>query len=519
MTEREACAKYGERLTIASLGAVVKTANEDGSVDVRVVHDGTHGIKLNDSIKILDQVAHPTAQDLRRVLQECEASKVPFFAATVDVKEAHRQIQIRPQDVALQACRVRPGGMIYVNLVGTYGVTSAGYWWARLAAAVTRLAYAVLGGNLCVWILIYVDDWLVLSGGSRWIDGMILFVLLLRTLGVPISWPKLTAGRVVSYIGMEINVKEYTLGMSARRAAWLSTWLQKTSAAGQVSAGELSQALGRLQFAYGVLVFDRPFLAALYAVSAGRAPQEIIELPPYALAAMAWLRERILARRTLPCKRASSAHRGLFRVDAKADGDEIGLGGWMPSCRADGSVDIAASAWFAVSLTPATAPWAYLKGEPFKVISALELLATTVALMLFAPQGQAGQVTAGTVMVTGHTDSAVSSAVVSRGATTAFPLCLVAMEAAAQQERLGLDLRLDWAPREMNSEADALSNMNFQCFLPSNRVQISMDSLPWLVLPRLQQDACAFHSAQQPKQPVRAAKKAKLAKLRERDPW
>ena len=106
LTEADALKKYGERLTVASLGAVAKCVREDGSTEVRIVHDGTHGITLNSAIKVRDQVAHPTALDVRRILQECAQSRVPFFGAAIDVKEAHRQIRTRPQDVALQACQL-----------------------------------------------------------------------------------------------------------------------------------------------------------------------------------------------------------------------------------------------------------------------------------------------------------------------------------------------------------------------------------------------------------------------------
>ena len=41
--------------------------------------------------------------------------------------------------------------------------------------------------------------------------------------------------------------------------------------------------------------------------------------------------------------------------------------------------------WFAVVLTPETAPWAFSKGEPFKAVAALELLATLLGLLFFAP--------------------------------------------------------------------------------------------------------------------------------------
>ena len=66
--EPDALATYWDRLTVAFIGAVVKQVNEDGSVEVRIVHDGTHGIDLITHTKVRDQVPHPTATDIQRAL-------------------------------------------------------------------------------------------------------------------------------------------------------------------------------------------------------------------------------------------------------------------------------------------------------------------------------------------------------------------------------------------------------------------------------------------------------------------
>ena len=96
-----------------------------------------------------------------------------------------------------------------------------------------------------------------------WKDGIVLPLFMLRVLGVPISWKKVTSGLVVSWIGLEINLRDWRLGLSERRAAWIINWLDKTISAKSVDLGELQQAVGRFQFSFGVLVYDRPFLAPM----------------------------------------------------------------------------------------------------------------------------------------------------------------------------------------------------------------------------------------------------------------
>ena len=73
-------------------------------------------------------------------------------------------------------------------------------------------------------------------------------------------------------------------------------------------------------------------------------------------------------------------------------------------------------------------------------------------------------------IVTGHTDSMVSTHAVVRGLSTSYPLCVVAMELAAQLESRGAELQLHWAPRTHNQSADDLTNDKFEAFDLSKRI-------------------------------------------------
>ena len=67
------------------------------------------------------------------------------LGVTVDVESAHRIPVVRPEDWPRQAWQVRPGGVVFLNRRGTFGIASAAYWWGRLAAALQRSALMVLG--------------------------------------------------------------------------------------------------------------------------------------------------------------------------------------------------------------------------------------------------------------------------------------------------------------------------------------------------------------------------------------
>ena len=205
------------------------------------------------------------------------------------------------------------------------------------------------------------------------------------------------------------------------------------------------------------------------------------------------------------------------------------VAGWRPHTDAEGRIHKECSAWFAVELNESIAPWAYTRGEPYRVISALELLASTIALMVFGPAECLPVPCTAAVSITGETDSQVATSVVAKGATTSFPLCAVAMELASQLEARSATLALEWAPRYLNQEADALTNGDFIGFDPARRLRVDFASLPWLYLPDLLKEGQAFYaenarvkaarkgSAVTPA--VRKRPKGHSSRLRFREPW
>jgi hypothetical protein len=54
-----------------------------------------------------------------------------------------------------------------------------------------------------------------------------------------------------------------------------------------------------------------------------------------------------------------------------------------------------------------------------------------------------------------------------------LPLMLVLMDYLAYRESIGVRCHLDWRPRDVNIEADQLTNEIFNSFSPENRVHLS----------------------------------------------
>ena len=335
----DAVKTYGNRLAIASLGAIEKGTRADGTTEVRIIHDGTHAVDVNKYIRVQDSIPFPTAPDLARVLRQVASSGKQYFAFTADVKEAHRMVAVAPSDWGFQACQLDEGGDVYLNKCGTYGVGSAAYWWGRLAAGLHRGALYVWGDTVDGWLKLFADDWLSIASGPDFMWHHLGFVGFLRVFKVPLSWKKLKGGLVVPWIGYEIDLRECRLGISERRAAWLDAWLCRVLDQGSVLIREMREALGRMVFVFGALVWNRPFLGPLFSFVAVHRPGECPTLPVFLRSILGWLRDGLRRRRMHPCGLKREKRGAIMRVDAKAEGSVVAVGGWCPTDCPDGAPD------------------------------------------------------------------------------------------------------------------------------------------------------------------------------------
>jgi len=527
LTEGEAKLKYGTRFVVASLGALVKRTTDEGQKVIRLLFDGTRDVPLNSAIRVRDQEIPPGAPDLKRVLRAQGGWPSTPFGLVADVKDAHRAVVIHPADRHLLGCRAQPSGPIYFQKRGTFGVASASYWWGRLAAAILRLLYRIVPKGALFWGMVLADDFKFEAAGGSFVDILLLVVLAAEVLGVPWSWGKLRGGTDFAWVGYYHQLREHALGLSESRAAWLRGWLGSVLAERVVQVREFVAGLGRAAYACAALEYDRPFLAPLYTFASLHQLDTYQPLPTYVLAVVKFLIDRLQVRRMYPCAQAMEDMAEAIRVDAKAEGETATIGGWLPRRDSTGRIDLALSPWFFVELNDAVAPWAYEKDrQPFRVVASLEALAVLVAVLTLT-EPLAGHSRRGTVMLPLMTDNRGNSFALTRLMSTKYPLCLLVMELAVALEDRGLALTAEWAPREWNAEADALTNSRFEGFSPERRVPFDMRSYPWRVLSGLLEDGRAFYQeAQAARSAARLKKMAgprksrgKRLSLKDTDPW
>ena len=145
--------RYGEEnLRVASMGAIQKP---DGSV--RPVHDGTHGVHVNQAIPH-NLLSVPGPGELALLVRQSQEQFETPFALAGDVAAAHRLVLVRERDWGLLACRAEAGSdTVFVNRVGTFGISSASFWWARLFGIIGRMVGRAMLNHF-FFQLVFVDD-------------------------------------------------------------------------------------------------------------------------------------------------------------------------------------------------------------------------------------------------------------------------------------------------------------------------------------------------------------------------
>jgi len=515
---------YKNKLCIAAQGALAKTL---GSEEFRIIHDGTNQVDINRAIRVRDQLRNPTHHEGTRYLQEMAQDPSHFhFSLMVDVRKAHRRVAVREGDWPFQACKVRESDdHLFLNCVGTFGIASAGYWWGRLYAAVTRALHYGLGTRYMLWALSYADDSWLVGRGQDAFRSLAMALLLLTVLDIPFTWGKVRGGFQTDWIGYWVDVARFQIGISFRRQEWLVKWITGKLAQPAVLAREMREGLGRLGFAAGPLEHLRPFLGPVYAWCAVTHPAAYAALPLLLRIVLELLLKATLAKRVVLCREPRRQRGELFRLDAKAEGDDVMVGGWETGP----SPSTSTSRWFAVRLTRRNAPWAFARGETFRVIAALELFGFLCGVMAFVEPNDDANFE-GEMCFTAFTDNQSNGFLIDRLQTTKFPLCLILMEVAWQLQERNISANLRWVPRLQNEEADALTNGDFSAFDPERRIHMEVEKMPFGILPRLLEVEVAFTSglaeakakakaSLEAAVPLHKTKRLVGDSLRLRDPW
>jgi len=405
------------------------------------------------------------------------------FSLIGDFGKAHRRFKYREDEQGYLACKVsEEDDQIYVNKVGTFGITSTPYWWSRLSGALLRLGHYLVG-PVPIEALLYADDLETMGVGKEGRKGQVLMFVILAALGSPFKWKKQRGGMVTEWIGLTTDFGGYALGLSERRAGWLVGWMRKLCEKKLVSPREFAAGLGRLGFAATVLLWEKPFLGPLYVWAAAIREQRGEVIPWAILSILDWLSSRLEEGGRMEAVREEELGHGkevTFYTDARASEVEACIGGHLAISP---DKKLCPRAWFSFRVDEVMAPWLMKRGgNPKRMIAALELLATLVAVKLWG----GGRSTALRARAKAFTDNRGNALAVLKGMSTKFPLTLLLMELTEELRSKDLKLDLEWVRREENVEADALSNEDWKDFSEELRDVRRPEEIGWKVLDKLQ---------------------------------
>ena len=125
---------------VAALGAIRKPNG-----GVRPLHDATHHVHLNNQIFFRDQLQYPGPEDAAALVGFANDEGEAAFSMSADIQAAHRLVKMWKKDWPLLCCKVDSNSKtVWCNVVGTFGVSSASYWWSRLFGELGRLVSNVM---------------------------------------------------------------------------------------------------------------------------------------------------------------------------------------------------------------------------------------------------------------------------------------------------------------------------------------------------------------------------------------
>eukprot|EP00435_Cladocopium_sp_Y103_P007644 s5608_g2.t1 len=458
--------KYGDRLRVASMAAILKP---DGGV--RPLHDATHSVKVNHAIRYRDQLQCPGPAEVAGIVREAVETKEAVFCVSADIKAAHRLVKVRERDWPYLCCRADSSSdTVWMNKTGTFGVSSAPYWWAKLFAAIGRFVGHIMQVAI-FWHLVYVDDLHGAFAGGHKFDCLWIWLLAFEVIGTPFGYHKFKGGFSSDFVGFHLRYDKNQVGITTKRGTWLADWIRSLeSKRFIVAARDFSEFLGRLGFVAQLLVWLKPHLAPLFAWGAvaspglvGRLPDTVILTLKYILAEMDSEEFMVSAQR--PVYFSSEQ----FRTDAKCTDDFIVIAGW----------ELKSRKWFSLKLDRDQVPYLFKPnggGSQWASTSA-ELLASLAALKAFGwlDVGVARRTV--TLALRAGTDNLANEHLSSKRSTTKWPLMLLNLQLSSCLAKARLSLDLKWRPREENTEADQLTNEIFDGFSGDNRIDLKFHDI------------------------------------------
>eukprot|EP00435_Cladocopium_sp_Y103_P004193 s6226_g1.t1 len=499
--------EYGDKLRIASMAAIVKP---DGAV--RPLHDATHSVMVNHEIKYRDKIVCPGPAEISAIVRETSSTGEAPFCVSADIKAAHRLVKIRRRDWGYLCCRTTSSSdTVWVNHTGTFGVSSAPYWWAKLAGLVGRFVGYLFHMR---WFLhmIYVDDLHGTFVGMDKFKHLWVWVLAFELVGTPFGYHKFRGGFASEFVGFHIRYDLSEVGISAKRGDWLTAWIEKAATNKfVVPARDFVEFLGRLGFVSQLLIWLKPHLSPLFAWASVTSRSTVGRLPETVVLTLKYILAQLRAETYMVSTARPKVFKGdQFRTDAKCANGYIVLAGW----------ELATRRWFSLRIGPEDTPFLFKpNGDAQWASTSAELLASFLALHAFGWLAESNKRTSLHLALAGGTDNKANESLTLKRSTTKWPLMAINMQLSAALSKARLGLKLHWRPRETNQEADDLTNEVFSSFDHSKRVMVRLGDVDMSILNALVETREQFDKAREEAKAASKYSQGRMSKKFEKSPW
>ena len=135
-------------------------------------------------------------------------------------------VKIRPADWPYICCRAdSQSDVVWINKTGTFGVSSAPYWWSKLFAAVGRFVGHVMQTSP-FWRLVYVDNLHGAFVGHSKFELLWIWLLAFEVIGTPFGCHKFKGGFSSDFVGFHLRYDRNEVGITEKRGAWLVSWIR-----------------------------------------------------------------------------------------------------------------------------------------------------------------------------------------------------------------------------------------------------------------------------------------------------
>ena len=290
-------------------------------------------------------------------------------------------------------------------------------------------------------------------------------VTFLYALGFPFSWHKLFMGLEFIWLGMTLHLGGIFLDPTPDRIETVLAFLEAIVEGRCFLTKVLHSSVSRLNWVIGARPHLRPLLQPLWAwcnaVRRAGKPGKLHQAIAIALSAgLRHPRRPVAFLKFAPHAAATGAG---------ADPSRAAVGGWWcsgcPSTKSD-------CLWFAESLTPSNAPWAWDLGDPRRRIAAMELYADLCLLRML---GAVGPNKHHAWRVRSLMDNLGGVFATSRNYSRAPPWSYILMETCLLQNMTNIFTTPCRVMREDNTWADELTHLEVTEWCPSKRYTVNHD--------------------------------------------